>query len=364
MTRVLFVLVCLSWQYQATSIDMEEPACTSTECLPIGQGEIGASLLQVKQGEAGLAGKISESHVSAIAGVAQHALPKEIYDLGMKSFGSEEALDKVVAESTMTEIEYAGVSMKLRFLAKDTAAARMGAKTEDGSEYGLGSLLDTRASAKDMLNMIDMGGNYGTVSIAVYKKYPDLVRAVVVEPVAATYFFMRWNMYINNVPYLSKEEFANDASKPGVLALHGGITATSEPIQLCSHPEWSMNARSMNDHARQDGGDCDCEKMVCSTVPGYTTQGLFDDHFGQHTVNLLKMDCEGCEFEALPFLAKHPEKLKRLVGELHVPAENLIDTACLYDNGKYFTKVCRLAETEWASSLPLGCGEPRKKCRW
>jgi len=341
---------------------MKEPACASNDCLPTGQGEIGASLLQVKQGEAGLAGRISESHVSA--DLAQHALPKDIYELGLKIFGSEEALDKVVADSTQTEIEYAGISLKLRFLGKDTAATRTGAKTEDGSEYGLGSLLDTRTNDKDMLNMMDMGGNYGVVSISVYKKYQDQVRAVVVEPVAATYFFMRWNMHLNKVPYLSEEEFANDASKPGVLALHGGITKTTEPIQLCSHPEWSMNARSMNEHAREDGGDCDCSKMVCSTVPGYTTQSLFDDYFGQHPVNLLKMDCEGCEFEALPFLAKNSERVKRLVGELHVPAEDLIDTACLYDDGKYFTKVCRLAETEWASSLPLGCGEPRKKCRW
>jgi FkbM family methyltransferase len=283
----------------------------------------------------------------------------------METFGSEEALDKVVDEATTINIKFAGVPIELRILAKDSAAERLGDSAEDGAGYGLESLLDTRKGEKDMISMIDMGGNYGIVTIAVYNKFPGLLRTVVVEPVPTTYFFLRWNMHLNNVPSVSQKEFTKHRSKPGVVALNGGVRTEPGEIQMCLHPEWSMNARMMNDQALKDGGDCDCSKLVCATAPAVTTQSLFDDYFGEDTINLMKMDCEGCEFEILPFVREHSSRVTRLVGELHLPEEQLIDTACLYDKGQYLTKVCRVAEWEWVSSLPLGCDDAgRKACRW
>lgn len=294
-------------------------------------------------------------------GIARQELPDHLFEMGKQVFKDEEGLNKIVAEATKVTKLFAGVQIELYIRGNDNAAQRLGEKTEDGGEYGLETLLDARHDENGMVNMIDMGGNYGAVTIAVFKKFPGLVRTVVVEPVAPTYFFLRWNLWLNKVPDVTKEEFMKEPKKPGVVAVFGGATEERhKDLLMCAHPEWSMNAHFVEKF--DAGWGCDCSIMSCTTVPGITTESLFD-FFGKDAVTLMKMDCEGCEFQALPGLAKDPTRVKRLVGELHVPEEHLIDTACLFDNGRFMTKVCKTAEDTWASSLPLECNQQRKLCR-
>lgn len=356
-TMHLLGLVAFLGHMVASASVESESACTATENSQIPKEGVGDSLLQVSSSHGSKVDKIGKAYGDL--------LPAHLHELGLETFGNEEALDKVITESETINIKYGGIPILLRIAGKDTAAQRFGGKDEDGSEYGLQTLLETRKGDHGMVNMVDMGGNYGVVSIAVYKKFPKLIRAVVVEPIASTYFFMRWNMWLNKVPSLTKEEFVESHEKPGVVALHRGVTdKEGKDLQMCSHPEWSMNARMMSQQSIIDGGECDCNQLHCTQVPGITAQSLFNDYFGDASINLLKMDCEGCEFESLPFLAEHASRVRRLVGELHLPEEHMIDTACQYDNGKYLTKVCRVAEWEWKSSLPLGCKEQRQACRW
>lgn len=336
-----------------------ESAHTSSEDLSEPSAEPGECLLQTKSSRA------SKSQASV-------ELPESLVTLGIKTFGSKEELDKVVRESKLANIEYAGISLVLRFLKEDNAAWRLGQKSEDGYG-GLNDLEDIHSSKKDMVNMIDLGGNNGLVTIAVYNKYKGKVRAVVTEPISTTYFFMRWNMELNKVPYLTKDEFLKDTKKPGVVALHAGVTAKlGQDLHMCAHPEWSMNAiaqeqggkGSWNFEHRGDG-NCDCGPgFACTVVPGINTATIFDSFFQKATVTLMKMDCEGCEYYALPALMERPDRLKRLVGELHMPEEEFIDMSCKYDAGTFLTKVCRTGEAEWGSSLPLECGKERKVCKW
>lgn len=350
------VIVLVAWCREVPLVvsSSSESSCTSEP-----SAEQGGSLLQTRSSRAS---RSSDLLLSEALGL-----------LGIETFGSKDALDKIIDESQLVNISYAGVPLSLRFLAKDNAAWRLGQKLEDGSDYGLDSLLEMRHSDKDMVNMIDMGANNGLVTIAVYNKYPGLVRAVITEPVPATYFFMRWNMFLNKVPYLEKKEFARDSKKPGVAALHAGVTKKAKDLHMCSHPEWSMNAFDQSQGTPSDfggqkfihkgEGSCDCgEGFTCTVVPGISANNIFDDYFGEETVTLLKMDCEGCEYYALPALMERPDRLKRLVGELHMPEEQFIDMSCKYDSGKYMTKVCKTGEAEWKSSLSLDCGKERQVC--
>jgi len=327
-----------------------EATCPQGQHLP----EVAQSLLQTQS---------RKSSLSLHGRKAKDVLPQHLHDVGVQVFQSEEGLDKAVSESVPLSITYAGVPINLRILAKDNAAQRLGDKDEDGKEYGLDTLLEARASSDDMINMIDMGGNYGAVSIAVFNKFQGLVRAVLVEPVAPTYFFLRWNLWLNNVPDVSREDFVKDPSKPGVVPLFGGVTENpGQDLLMCAHPEWSMNAYVVDKF--DEGYGCDCRYMNCTKVPGINAEHLFKDYFDNAPITLMKMDCEGCEFHTLPVLAKDPSRVKRLVGELHMPEEHLIDTACQYDNGMYMTKVCRLEEKKWGSSLALECNQERKVCKW
>jgi FkbM family methyltransferase len=293
---------------------------------------------------------------------AKDILPKVLHKLGMDIFGDESELDAAVLESVEVNMTYNGTPMVLRILAGDSAAQRL--STGDGEYPGLDSLEDLRKSKNDTVNMIDLGANYGVVPIAVFKKYPGLVRAVVVEPVAVTYFFLRWNLWINDVPHHSHKTWLSDSKKPGVRALNAAVTETDgEDVQMCSHPSVSMNSRTSTAAEHGIHPVCNCSFETCAKVPGVSTEGLLD-YFGEDTVTLLKMDCEGCEYQGLPAIAKHPKRIARLVGELHAPEENLIDIACLYEEGEFMTKVCRVDKANWSCCLPLDCTEGRKKCVW
>ena len=48
--------------------------------------------------------------------------------------------------------------------------------------YGLDTLHELKGQSPGMMNVVDMGGNYGVVTIATYKKYPNLVRVALHKP--------------------------------------------------------------------------------------------------------------------------------------------------------------------------------------
>jgi len=321
----------------------EEPTCESCE-----RGAEGAeSLLQTKS--SGLA--------KATVSLPGEVLPPALHDLGVKTFGSEEALLKAVTESTVQNIGFAGIPMAMHFAAGDDAVVRLGLGVEAGNEYGLETLLSLRESEHAMLNMVDIGGNYGAVTIAMYKKFPGMLRAVMVEASPVTYFFMRWNMMSNGVDYLTKEEFQQDPHRPGVVALMGAVAdEDGKDLTMCLQPGSSMNAYSADASKEMHGVDCDCSVATCAKVPGVGAATLLDGYFGKAPISLLKMDCEGCEVEVLPVLARKSDRIKRFVGELHLPHEELIETACTFDGGKYFSKVCKTGPYSYEGGHDLGCG--------
>jgi len=296
----------------------------------------------------------------AYPGLASQLLPPELLQLGIQIMGSEALLDNFVANTRQEQINYAGVVVTLRMVNDDHSDGTM---TDEGGPEGLYKLeaLDAiRLRPPEMagINMIDLGGNYGIVSIAAYMKYPYLLRSIIVEPISTTFFMLRWNMHLNGVPAISQEDLALPNPPTGLIVLNAGVVnAVGQTMQFCYTPPYTMNAFK-----------CQCDQLPdyqCSTVQGVTMRSLAD-MFGNHPITLAKVDCEGCEVVSLPDIHKmiqeSPGRIRRLVGELHTPSREIEDIACMFDMGQFFVRICQTGP-EQIDAIPLSCAEPKNVCQ-
>lgn len=331
----------------ASQTGSRDSGCESVES-PDAQGH---ALLQVRTDPPARSLVASEAETR---GVARDLLPAKLYKLGIQLLGSESVLDELVMNSGFQNITYAGIPLTLRYVNGDWSN---GTLLHEGKaeQYGLASL---EADEKEnRINMVDLGGNYGTVSIAAYKRYPMSLHGVVVEPIPSTYFLLRWNMWLNGVPLLEDAELQK-GNKPGIVAFHGGvITHQRETITACYKPPDTMIGHVCNCSFEPPG-------TVCSEAKGITMRSLVD-LFGKHPVTLVKIDCEGCERSSLPVLfdifKEDPRKIQRVAGELHWPGGDLEKVACIFNDGKFFNRLCS-TPTQPVVDEPLTCDAEPLPC--
>mmetsp|Transcript_35609 Transcript_35609/g.64026 ORF Transcript_35609/g.64026 Transcript_35609/m.64026 type:complete len:392 (-) Transcript_35609:104-1279(-) len=274
--------------------------------------------------------------LAAVKGQKKIELPEDLKKLGIEMFKSEEALNEIVANSEEISATVFDKKLTLRIKKGDNAISRL---PDEGKtdEYGIKEILDEGPTAHGMINVIDMGANYGIVPIALFHTYPKFVRAVIAEPIPQTYFFLRWNLKLNNVPELTEEEIKATGKErtPGVLAIHQGVAEDDKDMSFCWAKNNSMNAMM-----------CDCKRppfpSECLKVKTISTMSLLS-LFGESGVDFLKMDCEGCELHSLPALDKLDKGttlVRRLVGELHEVPPKIEDIACKFTHKTWMTKVC------------------------
>jgi FkbM family methyltransferase len=293
----------------------------------------------------------SELHQRSMA-----QLPNELVTLGIELLGSQEALDSLVANSRWVNVTYGGVNVLTRmFFGQQGNTTFM----DWPDSYGVDSLheLQEKSNSK-YINMLDIGGNHGVISIAAYLRYPARLRAVMVEPIPSTYFVLRWNMWLNGVPALDEAAF-KEGTKTGILALNRAVSNDNQKgIDMCYWPPHTQTATI-----------CDCQDKrnknqflpgeQCMHVGGVTTRSLVG-YFGLDPITMLKVDCEGCEYVSMPVIAQvgqeSPLRITRLAGELHWPTRDLEDVACKYELGKFFIRHCDQGD------LPLDCGVNPKPC--
>jgi len=293
--------------------------------------------------------------------LAKEMLPEELYSLGLATFGGEANLNEVILEANHMKVNYAGQQLELRIRQGDDALLRYGMPGEDGRDYGLPVAGKEKASllqgGDGIMNMIDVGGNYGVVSIAMFKALEGQIRTVAVEAMPSTYFFLRWNMWINGVPHLEASKVQSPGAL-GIAAINAGVTGKDQVfVSMCSAPGNSMNA------AKNNGA---CPPTDTVTVPGVSVDSLLD-LFGQKSIALLKLDCEGCEEQAAPELVKYTSRVRRVVGELHAPSENVINSVCKFNAERYFTKICKVSRNGivvW-EAISLSCNDAQRAvCNW
>jgi len=278
-------------------------------------------------------------------------LPEPVMALAWKLFKTEGAIAGCVENSVLMDVTYAGVKMSLRLNKFDDATKRVGEEAQ-WFGYDLDTLDNVVDNSEDMLNMIDLGGNYGVVTIAAMKKYAKKLRVIAVEPSPETFFFLTWNLHLNGIPVLDESAMREKKGTPGVLALNSGSAdVANQDLHFCSYPWSSMNSKVC---------DCPAGEDNCHIVPSVTVDHLAS-MFGTQPIALVKMDCEGCEFKSLPALAM-PEiatRVRRLAGELHLPDKTVEELACRWDHGRLLSK-CQRSEKnseDIECNVKLSCPE-------
>jgi len=222
----------------------------------------------------------------------------------------------------------------------------------------LDSLGQMQPTTSGMMTMLDIGGNYGVVSIAAFKKYSDKMRTIIIEPVPSTYFLLRWNMELNGIPQLTEEQFRSSPQQAGVLALNNGIsTLDQDVIGLCYTPPFTMEARLCNCQEQAGSQTQQTGVPQCASVTSRSL-GAVVEMFGQQAITFLKMDCEGCETNVVPALrntgtSEYLLAVGRFAGELHGSVNEFEDFACQFEEGKWFVHVCHESASQQWTTLDL-----------
>lgn len=138
---------------------------------------------------------------------------------------------------------------------------------------------------------VDVGANLGFVTIGLLKRHPSLM-VLAIEPSPAVFRYLLWNLRANGV-----------ASR--CLALNIGIADESGTMILHQHadfPDWSV--------VGSEAHDADGTTWLRGEVPVRTlADALLSARVRLRDVDLLKVDCEGCE--------AHMVSLSRLWEEVH-----------------------------------------------
>lgn len=143
--------------------------------------------------------------------------------------------------------------------------------------------------------ILDVGAHVGVVSTWLARRFPDAF-IVACEPFPETFGLLTANLVANRVR--------------NVLPLNIALSGDGRFLDLISHP-WSNSGGStahLADMALQD--------HIRRTVTSWTLDELLD-RLNITRCSLLKIDCEGSEYEIL-LSSRQLSRIKAVRGELHV----------------------------------------------
>ncbi len=143
-------------------------------------------------------------------------------------------------------------------------------------------------------SVIDIGGNIGMISIFLAKKYP-FIKIYAFEPVKQNYENFLKNIEINNIP-------------------KGTITVENKAV---THDKRNISMSVCYHNMGGSRVSTDSKQTESIKIPSVTLQNIFDQ-YKINKLKLLKIDCEGSEYEILyNTLPKTLMNIEYLKGEFH-----------------------------------------------
>ena len=175
----------------------------------------------------------------------RHELSPELRKVGLRIFGSSLGLAFALNTTGVHHVNVLGgaLSLQLASLRADRSA-RLLADGMRHERYGVTSLPHSGV-------VVDVGANVGDFALTVAKLRPAM-RVIAIEPVPSTYFFLRLNLELNGIPYLSASHLANPRAH-GVIAINSAVAGENASSFLpVSYPLTgdskmaAVNARTQN----------------------------------------------------------------------------------------------------------------------
>lgn len=243
-------------------------------------------------------------------------LPAELKKVGVQVFGSAEKLAAFAAKTKgPCKLTVDGVEMQMVQSADDESGIPF-LQEEQKNRYHPNGLSEVKAEEG---LIVDVGMNLGDTAI-VFSKKKAKMQVIAFEPVPPTYFLALWNLHLNGVPTLSKEDIGKP-NKPGVLALMEAV-GDGRDLKMKWFPGWSVGSTFGEDlspatplSTRGHETRKPEETMVHTVeLPSFLASR------GIQSVELLKVDCEGCEFFVMPQMKEsilNKQKVKHFAFEIH-----------------------------------------------
>lgn len=178
--------------------------------------------------------------------------------------------------------------------------------------YQLDRLKTTRQEV-----VIDIGANVGAITVRIAKAYPNL-QVISYECAPESIFYLHYNLFLNNITTLPRHVIGN-SSFHGVIPIFGVIGDTDGFAMVRYNP--------FNSHESVVNSS---ENLASSWIQFHVTSynltrvlSLIKSRGS--TIGIIKMDCEGCEFDVIPAMGMYLRDknfINFICGELHL---SLID---------------------------------------
>lgn len=157
-------------------------------------------------------------------------------------------------------------------------------------EYGLDSMRFHRGDI-----VLDVGANVGIVSIILGKLNPGIT-IYAFEPVPLTYKTLLKNLKLNGVS--------------NVVAVNRALSGDGAPLTI--NADYEVNPGGSSSFVGDASG---AKPLQPVTVQSMTLDDVFR-HYGITTCKLLKIDCEGCEYDVL-YSTGTLGRISGIAGEFH-----------------------------------------------
>eukprot|EP00747_Dinoflagellata_sp_TGD_P167245 gnl/TRDRNA2_/TRDRNA2_191295_c0_seq1.p1 gnl/TRDRNA2_/TRDRNA2_191295_c0~~gnl/TRDRNA2_/TRDRNA2_191295_c0_seq1.p1 ORF type:complete len:359 (-),score=78.07 gnl/TRDRNA2_/TRDRNA2_191295_c0_seq1:59-1111(-) len=241
-------------------------------------------------------------------GIRRADLPSDLQELGLQIFGGSSQELKEFLDVTTVPMEVRlknGQSMLIAMFGVNKTGLQAAVQDVAADPY---HILEMNTLPGGV--MVDVGSSIGDQAVMAAKMHKDL-QVIALEPVPNSYFYLRLNMHLNGVPLLRESDLGMPG-KGGVLPLNSALSSDGRDVEV----RWTDGASRFGvtvDGSNGFDGDWSRKKTHSVQLDKY-----LDEH-GVNQIQLLKMDCEGCEYEVLPslkqFLCKG--RVRRIEGEMH-----------------------------------------------